>query len=269
MDVSAAQLSARRRTPVSNSRSGAVLAMPSSSQTSAMNCGISAVARIRSPYGSTRLSIGSWLRAQIPANTSSPVWYDVHLNQPTALRTRPRLTHLLQHDINTHGDAPYWPNHGAPAGNDVITPGAVKQRPQLGMTARIAADECVRLLCIHQPTQRSLSEDCRVDELISKRLIAVERLAWSKADGTADIRVGPVHMHFEGGRGAFFSGNADWRFDVVGTRAGDESWLAPFQYDIDGGRWTMRDAADEPPLRASGVPGWSHGHLCATRSANR
>ncbi|MFC5267670.1 hypothetical protein ACFPJ1_36615 [Kribbella qitaiheensis] len=99
-----------------------------------------------------------------------------------------------------------------------------------------------------------------MDELIGKRLIAVERLAWSKADGTADIRVGPVHMHFDGGRGAFFSGNSDWTFDVVGTRAGDESWLAPFQDDIDGGRWTMRDAADEPPFagfRGSRLESWT------------
>ena len=98
-----------------------------------------------------------------------------------------------------------------------------------------------------------------MDELISKPLVAVERLAWSKPDGTADVRVGPVHMHFEGGRGAFFSGSSDWTFDVVGTR-GDESWLAPFQCDIDGGRWTMRDAADEPPFagfRGSRLESWT------------
>ena len=30
-------------------------------------------------------------------------------------------------------------------------------------------------------------------------------------------------MHFEGGRGARFSGSADWTFDAVGTKAGGES----------------------------------------------
>jgi hypothetical protein len=54
-------------------------------------------------------------------------------------------------------------------------------------------------------------------------LLAVERLAWSGADGTRNLRVGPVHMHFDGGRGAFLSGGTDWTLGVELTRAGDES----------------------------------------------
>ena len=43
-----------------------------------------------------------------------------------------------------------------------------------------------------------------MDELISKPLVAVERLAWSKPDGTADIRVGDAadELPFAGFRGS-------------------------------------------------------------------
>lgn len=87
-----------------------------------------------------------------------------------------------------------------------------------------------------------------MDDLIGKRLVAVERLAWSDLNGPADLRRGPAHLHFDGGRGVFLSGATDWQLEIVVTRAGDEAWLLPYQYDFDGSHWTMRDASREPPF---------------------
>jgi hypothetical protein len=87
-----------------------------------------------------------------------------------------------------------------------------------------------------------------VDDLVAEILVAVERLAWVSAGGLSDPRIGPVHLHFESGRGAFFSGGTDWTLEVVMTSAADESWLSSYPYDGDGGRWTLRDAALEPPF---------------------
>ena len=55
-------------------------------------------------------------------------------------------------------------------------------------------------------------------------------------------------MHFDGGRGAFLSGETDFTLGVRTTPAGDESWLVPYLYEVEGGRWVMRDAFDEPPF---------------------
>lgn len=95
---------------------------------------------------------------------------------------------------------------------------------------------------------RPVSHDDRVDSLVGRRLVAVERLSWTASDGSADQRVGPVHLHFDGGRGALLSGESDWTLGVRATRSGDESWLVPYAYEIDGCRWVPREATDEPPF---------------------
>jgi hypothetical protein len=87
-----------------------------------------------------------------------------------------------------------------------------------------------------------------VDELFGRSLVEVERLSWTSADGSVDPRVGPIHLHFDGGRGAFLSGETDYTLGVRTTQAGDESWLVPYQYEVEGGRWATRDAFDEPPF---------------------
>lgn len=85
-------------------------------------------------------------------------------------------------------------------------------------------------------------------DAIGRRLRAVERAAWTDLDGHFDPRVGPAHLHFEGGAGVFLSGATDWCLDVDLTRAGDESWLVPFNYDDPAGRWVLRDASAEGPF---------------------
>lgn len=87
-----------------------------------------------------------------------------------------------------------------------------------------------------------------VDALLGRTLVAVERLSWTDADGSSDPRVGPVHILFDGGGGAFLSGESDWTLGVLITRAGDDSWLVPYDYEVEGGRWVMRDVTDEPPF---------------------
>jgi hypothetical protein len=108
-----------------------------------------------------------------------------------------------------------------------------------------------------------------VDDFVGRNLVAVERLAWRGADGSSDQRIGPIHLHFDGGRGAFFSGGTDWTFQSMMTRAGDESWLSPYLYEDDGRRWTIRDAAQEPPfadVRGARLESWAS---LATKWASR
>jgi hypothetical protein len=88
-----------------------------------------------------------------------------------------------------------------------------------------------------------------VDALVGRTLVAVERVSWTDADGSANPRVGPIHLHFDGGQGAFLSGETDWTLGVRPTRAGDESWLVPYQYDYEGSRWVIRDATEEQPFQ--------------------
>lgn len=88
-------------------------------------------------------------------------------------------------------------------------------------------------------------------EAIGRRLRAVERLVWTQVDGSSDPRVGPAHLHFDGGVGLFLSGATDWCLDVDLTRAGDESWLVPFDHVDPAGRWTLRDANREQPFAAA------------------
>ncbi|MGW5365473.1 hypothetical protein [Actinopolymorpha pittospori] len=87
-----------------------------------------------------------------------------------------------------------------------------------------------------------------MDDLIGMRLVAVERLAWTEPNGSTDLRVGPAHLHFDGGHGAVLDGEADWQLAMIETIRDDESWLVPYRYDIEGAHWTIRDASDEPPF---------------------
>jgi hypothetical protein len=96
---------------------------------------------------------------------------------------------------------------------------------------------------------RPLGRDRRVDSLVGRTLVAVERLSWTETDGSANLRVGPIHLRFGGGRGAFVSGETDWSLGVGHTRSGNDSWLVPYQYDVDGSRWVLRDATEEQPFQ--------------------
>lgn len=95
----------------------------------------------------------------------------------------------------------------------------------------------------------SLRQDGLVDDLLGRTLVAVERLSWTEPARASNPRVGPVHLHFSGGRGVFLSGGTDWSLGALTTRAGDESWLLPYRYEIEGSSWVIRDASDEVPFR--------------------
>jgi hypothetical protein len=90
-------------------------------------------------------------------------------------------------------------------------------------------------------------------DAVGRRLRAVERLVWTALDGSSNHRVGPAHLHFDGGVGLFLSGATDGCLDVDLTEAGDESWLMRFDYVDSAGRWTLRDASSEEPF--SGLVG--------------
>jgi hypothetical protein len=90
-------------------------------------------------------------------------------------------------------------------------------------------------------------------DAVGRRLRAVERLAWTAPDGSSDPRVGPAHLHFNGGVGLFLSGATDWCLDVDLTRSGDESWLVPYNVVDPAGRWTLWDASSAEPF--SGLVG--------------
>ncbi|MFG2043854.1 hypothetical protein [Dactylosporangium sp. NPDC048998] len=87
-----------------------------------------------------------------------------------------------------------------------------------------------------------------MDALIGRRLVKVVRLAWHWADEPDDLSVGPVQLVFDDGRGLLLAGRSDWTLELVETYPGDDRWLAPYDYDYDGGRWLSRDASTEPPF---------------------
>jgi hypothetical protein len=89
-----------------------------------------------------------------------------------------------------------------------------------------------------------------VDALIGRRLAKVMRLAWHWPGEPDDLSVGPVHLVFDDGRGLFLSGRTDWSLEVVETDPNDDTWLATYDYDYDGGRWVPRDASTESPFVA-------------------
>ncbi|NYI47027.1 hypothetical protein BJ993_004107 [Nocardioides aromaticivorans] len=87
-----------------------------------------------------------------------------------------------------------------------------------------------------------------LDEVISRRLRVVERLAWYADDGSpVNPDVGSVHMWFEGGRGAHFDGASDWTLEWSVSQSGDDRWMDPYRVDFHG-RWVMRDSTHEVPF---------------------
>ena len=87
-----------------------------------------------------------------------------------------------------------------------------------------------------------------MDALIGSKLVKVVRLAWHQAGEPDDLSVGPVHLVFADGRGLFLAGRSDWALKIVETHPDDESWLSPYEYDYNGGRWLSRDASHELPF---------------------
>ncbi len=87
-----------------------------------------------------------------------------------------------------------------------------------------------------------------LDEVMGRRLRAVERFAWQSDDGSPIAQeVGSVHMWFEDGRGLHLDGASDWTLLWSVTEPGDDGWIGQYLYDHDG-RWVMRAATDEPPF---------------------
>ncbi|WP_238009530.1 hypothetical protein KZZ52_26980 [Dactylosporangium sp. AC04546] len=87
-----------------------------------------------------------------------------------------------------------------------------------------------------------------MDALIGRRLVKVVRLAWHWADEPDDLGVGPAQLVFDEGRGLLVASRSDWTLKLVETCPGDDTWLDPYNYDYDGGRWLSRDASAEPPF---------------------
>lgn len=87
-----------------------------------------------------------------------------------------------------------------------------------------------------------------LDEVMGRRLRAVERFAWRSDDGSPSTpEVGSVHMWFEGGRGVHVDGGSDWTLRCSVTEPGDDGWIGTYLYD-NGGRWVIRAATDEQPF---------------------
>lgn len=87
-----------------------------------------------------------------------------------------------------------------------------------------------------------------LDEVLQRRLRAVERFAWQPADGShRSPEIGSVHMWFEGGRGLHLSGASDWTLQWSISEPGDDTWMRAFLHDAHG-RWIMRESTAEEPF---------------------
>jgi hypothetical protein len=87
-----------------------------------------------------------------------------------------------------------------------------------------------------------------VEDLVGQLLVAVERLSWNTAAGPGRRDSGPVRLVFNNGRGLDLQANSDWTLSLRVTGPGDDSWLDAVDYEVEDGRWVLRDAATEPPL---------------------
>ncbi len=87
-----------------------------------------------------------------------------------------------------------------------------------------------------------------VEELLSHRLVAVERLSWEPVGNSGRREVGPVRMVFDNGYGLALSGSTTWTLDMWVTSPGDDSWLNTYDDDLGDGRWVLRDAGAEDPF---------------------
>lgn len=87
-----------------------------------------------------------------------------------------------------------------------------------------------------------------MDEVIGRRLGAVERFAWHADGGApADLCVGSVHLWFAGGRGLHLDTASDWTLRWSISEPGDDGWLDAYRYR-ERGRWLVRDASREAPF---------------------
>jgi hypothetical protein len=87
-----------------------------------------------------------------------------------------------------------------------------------------------------------------VEELLGRSLAAAERLSWLTQDEEGQRDRGPVRLVFDTGHALVVSGTTSWTIDTRITESGDDSWLDIVNYDIEGGRWVLRDASSERPF---------------------
>lgn len=90
-----------------------------------------------------------------------------------------------------------------------------------------------------------------IEGLKRRTLTKVTRLAWEMPGEPVQRNVGPVHLLYDGGHGLAVAGETDWTLRWTITEPGDRSWLAPYDYDVDGARWVARDASAEEPFSES------------------
>lgn len=90
-----------------------------------------------------------------------------------------------------------------------------------------------------------------IEELVGCRLVAVERMSWQQPGEQHDRTIGPVRMVFDTGLGLVLDGKSDLTLRVRITSRGDDSWRSAYNYDYEGGRWHLRDAAREDPFTAA------------------
>jgi hypothetical protein len=98
-----------------------------------------------------------------------------------------------------------------------------------------------------------------VEELLGRRLVAVERLSWQTEDGKSSPDVGPLRLVFDDGQGLVVEGGSDWTLNVRITRPHENSWVDAYAYDFGAGRWVLRDAGKEAPFSGAmggALTGW-------------
>ena len=87
-----------------------------------------------------------------------------------------------------------------------------------------------------------------LEELVGRRLRAVERLAWHPDDTeSVELNVGPVHLWFDDGRSVHITGAGDFTLRWELFERGDDGWLGRYDYHF-GGRWVVRDSTQEEPF---------------------
>ncbi|MEZ0579121.1 hypothetical protein [Nocardioides sp. MH1] len=87
-----------------------------------------------------------------------------------------------------------------------------------------------------------------VEDLLGRSLVAVERLSWDSVGDLGRRDRGPARLVFDTGHALVLSGTTAWTLDLQVIEPGDDSWLGGYDYELDGGRWVLRDAALEPPF---------------------
>ncbi|WP_285472765.1 hypothetical protein [Actinoplanes sp. NBRC 101535] len=79
-------------------------------------------------------------------------------------------------------------------------------------------------------------------------LAKVERWSWRQIGEPENPSAGPVHLLFADGSGILIDGRSDWSLEMTETTREDDAWRARFDYDVEGSRWSVRDASRESPF---------------------